>query len=50
MTRIIIAGAKGKMGQAFCALRENIPGLAVAGRIDLGQELAQVIPDGRRGR
>jgi 4-hydroxy-tetrahydrodipicolinate reductase len=45
MTRIIIAGAKGKMGQALLRAAEKIPGLAVAAQIDRGQELGQVIPD-----
>ena len=46
MTRIIIAGAKGKMGQALSRVAETFPGLVVAARIDLGQELAKVIQDG----
>ena len=45
MTRIIIAGAKGKMGQALLRVAENFPGLAVAAQIDRGQELAGVIQD-----
>jgi 4-hydroxy-tetrahydrodipicolinate reductase len=45
MTRIIITGAKGKMGQALLRVAETIPGLAVAARIDLGQELGKVIQD-----
>jgi 4-hydroxy-tetrahydrodipicolinate reductase len=45
MTRIIIAGAKGKMGQALSRVAERFPGLIVAARIDLGQELAGVIQD-----
>jgi 4-hydroxy-tetrahydrodipicolinate reductase len=43
MTRIIIAGAKGKMGLALLRVAEKIPDLAVAARIDCGQELGQVI-------
>lgn len=45
MTRIIIAGAKGKMGQALLRAAEEIPGLAVAGRIDVGDELRGVIEE-----
>jgi 4-hydroxy-tetrahydrodipicolinate reductase len=45
MTRIIITGANGKMGQALSRVAEKIPGLAVAARIDLGQDLAGVIQD-----
>ena len=45
MTRIIIAGAKGKMGQALLRVAEKLPGLVVAARIDLGQELVKVIQD-----
>jgi 4-hydroxy-tetrahydrodipicolinate reductase len=45
MTRIIIAGAKGKMGQALLRVAETLPGLVVAARIDLGQELAGVIQE-----
>jgi 4-hydroxy-tetrahydrodipicolinate reductase len=43
MTRIIIAGANGKMGEALSRAAEKIPGLTVAARIDLGQDLAAVI-------
>jgi 4-hydroxy-tetrahydrodipicolinate reductase len=43
MTRIIIAGAKGRMGQALSWAAENLPGLSVTSRIDLGEELAGVI-------
>ncbi|MGO8741117.1 MAG: 4-hydroxy-tetrahydrodipicolinate reductase [Limisphaerales bacterium] len=46
MTRIIIVGANGKMGQALSRAAETFPGLVVAARIDLGQELAKVIQDG----
>jgi len=45
MTRIIIAGAGGKMGQSLLKVAEKIPGLAVAARIDRGQELGKVIQD-----
>ncbi len=45
MTRIIIAGAKGKMGQALSRAAEKIPGLAVTARIERGQEPSKLIPD-----
>jgi len=45
MTKIIITGAKGKMGQALLRVAEKIPGLTVAARIDRGQDLAKVIQD-----
>jgi 4-hydroxy-tetrahydrodipicolinate reductase len=45
-TRIIIAGAKGKMGQALLRVAETMPQLAIAARIDLGQELDAVIEKG----
>jgi 4-hydroxy-tetrahydrodipicolinate reductase len=43
MTKVIIAGAKGKMGEALSRVAEKIPGLSVAARIDVGQDLAGVI-------
>jgi len=43
MTRIIVTGANGKMGQALLRGAETLPALAVAGRIELGQQLADVI-------
>jgi 4-hydroxy-tetrahydrodipicolinate reductase len=43
MTRIIIAGANGKMGQALSRLAETYPNLVVAARIDVGHELGEVI-------
>jgi 4-hydroxy-tetrahydrodipicolinate reductase len=46
MTKIIIAGARGRMGQALLRCAENFPGLAVTGRIDLGDDLRAVIADG----
>jgi 4-hydroxy-tetrahydrodipicolinate reductase len=45
MTKIIIAGAKGKMGQALLRTAENFPGLAVTGQIDRGQDLSEIIQD-----
>lgn len=46
MTNIIIAGAKGRMGQALLRCAEAIPGLAVAGQIDIGQQLGGCIAKG----
>jgi 4-hydroxy-tetrahydrodipicolinate reductase len=46
MTRIIITGAKGRMGQALVRCAEAIPGLKVTGRTDLGDDLAGVIDGG----
>jgi 4-hydroxy-tetrahydrodipicolinate reductase len=46
MTRLIIAGAKGRMGQALIRCAQSIPGLAVAAQFDLGQDLREFIADG----
>jgi 4-hydroxy-tetrahydrodipicolinate reductase len=46
MTKIIIAGAKGRMGQALLRCAEKIPGLTVSGQIDMGEDLGRVIEDG----
>ncbi len=46
MTRIIIAGAKGRMGQALARCAQAVPGLAIAGQFDLGQDLRAFIADG----
>jgi 4-hydroxy-tetrahydrodipicolinate reductase len=43
MTRIIIAGAKGRMGQVLLRAAEKFPAVTVAAQIDLGQDLAGVI-------
>src|SRR2546426_2654003 len=43
MTRIIITGAKGRMGQALIACAAKIPDLEVAAKIDLGDDLSSVI-------
>lgn len=43
MTKIIITGAKGRMGQALLRTAERISEMAVVGQIDLGQQLAQLI-------
>jgi 4-hydroxy-tetrahydrodipicolinate reductase len=46
MTRLIIAGAKGRMGQALLRCAEAMPGLAIAGQFDLGQDLRDFIAGG----
>jgi 4-hydroxy-tetrahydrodipicolinate reductase len=43
MTRIIITGSKGRMGQALLACAARIPELEMAGQIDVGDNLATVI-------
>ena len=45
MTRIIIAGAKGRMGQALLRCAAGNAGLTVTGQIDLGQDLRGCIAD-----
>jgi 4-hydroxy-tetrahydrodipicolinate reductase len=46
MTKVIIAGAKGRMGQALLQCAKNLPTIAVAGKIDVGDDLRGVIDDG----
>src|SRR5881296_2286708 len=46
MTRIIITGAKGRMGQTLIECAARIPELQLAGRIDLGDDLGAVIDKG----
>jgi len=43
MTKIIITGSKGRMGQALMACAARIPELQVVGAIDHGDDLGQVI-------
>lgn len=43
MTKVIIVGAKGKMGQALLRVGEKMPGLTIAGRVDRGGDLAAII-------
>jgi 4-hydroxy-tetrahydrodipicolinate reductase len=47
MTRVAVAGAAGRMGQAVCEAVEAAEGLQLTGRADpaLGTELAAVLPD-----
>lgn len=43
MTRIIIAGAKGKMGLALLRCAQSAPGVAVAATLELGEDLHAII-------
>jgi 4-hydroxy-tetrahydrodipicolinate reductase len=43
MTRVIINGSKGRMGQALVACAQRHPELEVAGQIDVGDDLRKVI-------
>jgi len=43
MTKIIITGSKGRMGQTLISCAARIPELQVAGQIDVGDDLASVI-------
>jgi 4-hydroxy-tetrahydrodipicolinate reductase len=43
MTKIIITGGKGRMGQALLSCAARIPELAVVGTVDQGDDLAAVI-------
>jgi 4-hydroxy-tetrahydrodipicolinate reductase len=43
MTKVIIIGAKGRMGQALLACAKNFPELEVVGAIDQGDDLGAVI-------
>ena len=43
MTRIIIAGSKGRMGQALLSSAARFPDLQVVAQVDLGDDLGQVI-------
>jgi 4-hydroxy-tetrahydrodipicolinate reductase len=46
MTRVIIAGCKGRMGQTLLRCAGAVPGLAVAGQFDQGQDLRDFIAAG----
>jgi 4-hydroxy-tetrahydrodipicolinate reductase len=46
MTRIIITGSKGRMGQALLACAARNPGVEVAAQIDQGEDLRSVIDRG----
>ena len=43
MTKVIITGSKGRMGQTLVACAARIPELEVVGQIDLGDNLAAII-------
>jgi 4-hydroxy-tetrahydrodipicolinate reductase len=46
MTKIIIAGAKGRMGIALLRCAESIAGAKVCGQIDMGDDLGAVLSQG----
>ncbi len=43
MTRIIITGSKGRMGQALVLCASRIPELQIVGQIDMGDDLGRII-------
>src|SRR5712671_142557 len=43
MTRIIITGSKGRMGQTLLACAARIPELEIAGQVDVGDDLGAII-------
>jgi len=43
MTKVIINGSKGRMGQALIACAERMDGIEVAAGVDMGDDLASVI-------
>ncbi len=45
MTRVVITGAKGRMGAALLRAARQIEGLAVAAEIDVGQDLRPTLDD-----
>src|SRR5438067_8545560 len=46
MTKIIVTGSKGRMGQTLIACAARLPELQVVAQIDLGDNLAAVIASG----
>jgi 4-hydroxy-tetrahydrodipicolinate reductase len=46
MTRVIITGSKGRMGQALIACAARMPELKVTGQVDQGDDIKSVIDDG----
>jgi 4-hydroxy-tetrahydrodipicolinate reductase len=46
MTKVIITGAKGRMGTALCRCAEGIPSLKVVGSIGSGDDINAVIAEG----
>jgi 4-hydroxy-tetrahydrodipicolinate reductase len=45
MTRLLIHGARGRMGQALLAGAARLPGLQVTAAVDQGDDLAAVLPE-----
>ena len=45
MTRVIITGAKGRMGQALVNCAARIPGLQVVGKVDQGDDVRPLMPN-----
>ena len=43
MTKIIIAGCKGRMGQALLRCADTMPAIAVSGRIGAGDDLGAAL-------
>jgi 4-hydroxy-tetrahydrodipicolinate reductase len=43
MTRVVIAGAKGRMGQSLIACATRFPDIQVVGKIDLGDDLESAL-------
>jgi 4-hydroxy-tetrahydrodipicolinate reductase len=43
MTRVVITGAKGRMGQALIACAARFPDLQVTGKVDLGDDIKTVL-------
>lgn len=46
MTKVIITGSRGRMGQALIGCAQKTPGLQIAAQIDKGDDLAGVIGEG----
>ncbi|HUS35958.1 MAG TPA: 4-hydroxy-tetrahydrodipicolinate reductase, partial [Verrucomicrobiae bacterium] len=43
MTRVVITGAKGRMGQALISCAARFPELQVTGQVDVGDDIKAVI-------
>src|SRR5881227_2898119 len=43
MTRVVITGAKGRMGQALINCAAHFPDLQITGKVDLGDDIKNVI-------
>lgn len=43
MTKVIITGAKGRMGQTLIACATRIPGLEIVGQVDIGDDLKPLL-------